>query len=520
VAIGYTRPFLYPKQEQAIFCPERFSAIEASTKSGKTVGSIAWIIEKAFKYKTGQNAWWIAPVYPQADIAYRRIKQSLTPGSFTAYASPQPRIELFTGGVIWIKSADNPDSLYGEDVYDAVMDEASRNKAESWHALRSTLTATRGACRLIGNVKGRKNFFWDLARRAEKGDLPDWHYARITADDAIAAGVLDPAEIEDAKRTLPEMVFRELYMAEASDDAGNPFGLLHIEACIGPLSGRPVSAWGIDLAKSQDYLVCIGLDIDGSVSQFHRWRDVPWRDSIKRIHRIVGEDTPALVDSTGVGDPVLEELQHEHGNFKGYHFSSVGKQKLMEGLAVSIQGREISFPDGPIRAELDSYEYVTMPNGVRYSAPEGYYDDCVCALALAREQLSVSSPAASLIKYYSDEAKRQRQDPRQDMQLLAPEPETKLEDLDIFDNELTDLYTSTLAGYGRVENYCAGCHTPINDLNKVSDGFEIWHIQCYSNGVNRVKRPQTIIKNPRAPKFETTSLTMREAASALSVEET
>jgi len=482
MAIGYTRPFMYEKQERAIFCPQRFSAIEASTKSGKTVGSIAWIIEKAFKYKRGQNAWWIAPVYPQADIAYRRIKQSLTPGSFTAFASPQPRIELFTGGIIWIKSADNPDSLYGEDVYDAVMDEASRNKSEAWHALRSTLTATRGCARLIGNVKGRKNFFWDLARRAEKGDLPDWHYARITASDAIEAGILDPAEIEDAKRTLPESVFRELYMAEASDDAGNPFGLSHIENCVKELSLRPVSAWGIDLAKKQDYLVLIGLDSDGSVAQFHRWRDVPWRDSIKRIHRIVGEDTPALVDSTGVGDPVLEELQHEHGNFRGYHFSQVGKQKLMEGLAVSIQGQEISFPDGPIKDELDSYEYVTMPTGVRYSAPEGYYDDCVCALALAREQLSTSSPAASLIKYYSNESKRQRNDPRQNPELTNPLQENSEPEPDQFDNELTDLYLSTLSGYGQSPTLCSRCHQEITSATKISDGFDVWHPQCINGG--------------------------------------
>jgi hypothetical protein len=278
-------------------------------------------------------------------------------------------------------------------------------------------------------------------------------------------------------------------MAEASDDAGNPFGLLHIEACVGPMSAKPVSAWGIDLAKSQDYLVLIGLDIDGSVAQFHRWRDAPWRESIKRIYRIVGEDTPALVDSTGVGDPVLEELQFEHGNFFGYHFSQVGKQKLMEGLAVSIQGREIRYPDGPIRHELESFEYITMPSGVRYSAPAGYYDDCVCALALAREKLSQSSPAASLIKYYTDESRRQfkAQNPRfdflestatADLDLDKDDPLTPNE---ILDNELTDLYNSTLNGYSVAGTMCP-VPEEIKDLTKVSDGVSTWHSQCIAGG--------------------------------------
>jgi len=38
------------------------------------------------------------------------------------------------------------------------VDEASRAKEEAWHAIRSTMTATRGKIPLIGNVGGRKNF--------------------------------------------------------------------------------------------------------------------------------------------------------------------------------------------------------------------------------------------------------------------------------------------------------------------------------------------------------------------------
>ena len=92
----------------------------------------------------------------------------------------------------------------------------------------------------------------------------------------------------------------------------------------------------------------------------------------------------ALVDSTGVGDPIVEMLQKHVGNrIEGYTFNQGSKQKLMEGLAVAIQQRTITFPDGPIRQELQEFEYEYTRSGVRYSAPEGFHDDCVCALALA-----------------------------------------------------------------------------------------------------------------------------------------
>lgn len=369
---------MYAKQEEAIFCPERYAVVEASTKSGKTIGCIAWLVEQAWHGRTGRNYWWVAPIYGQAKIAYRRIKNGLTAGSFTKNDS-ELTITLANGAVIWFKGADNPDSLYGEDVYAAVMDEASRCKDEAWFALRSTLTQTRAPVRIIGNVKGRKNWAYAMARRAEAHE-PDMRYTKITAYDAVAGGVLDADEIDDAKRQLPENVFRELYLAEPSDDGGNPFGIDAIQACIAPLSTRQSVAWGWDLAKSVDWTVGIALDSGGATCRFERWQS-PWEQTIADIARHT--DRPALVDSTGVGDPVLEALQRQSSLFEGLKFTPSSKQQLMEGLAVAIQQGQVTFPAGPIVSELEAFEYEYTRTGARYSAPQGMHDDCVMALALA-----------------------------------------------------------------------------------------------------------------------------------------
>ena len=138
-------------------------------------------------------------------------------------------------------------------------------------------------------------------RAALKAAILICTYSKIIALDAVEAGVIDVEEVEDARRNLPAQVFRELYEAEPSDDGGNPFGLKSISECIGPLSNQPPVVWGIDLAKSTDWTVCIALDKQQRVCGFERWHS-PWGETRTRIRRLVG-NTKAYIDFTGVGDP-------------------------------------------------------------------------------------------------------------------------------------------------------------------------------------------------------------------------
>lgn len=378
--IEYERPWMADYQMRAFFHEARYAVIEATTKAGKTVSCMVWLTEQAMGGEDGHNYWWVAPIYGQAKIAFRRLKRAIPRHIYTANES-ELTITLVNGAIMWFKGAENADSLYGEDVYAAVIDEASRVREESWHAVRSTLTATRGPIRIIGNVKGRKNWFYNLARKAESGE-PGMVYAKVTAWDAVKAGILDKSEIDDAQRQLPAHVFQELYLAEPSDDGGNPFGIAAIAACaVEYLSRESPVNWGWDLAKSVDWTVGIGLDQFGHTAAFDRFQR-PWEETFLHITQLTTKH--AFVDSTGVGDPIVERLQRSrNGVFTPYHFSAPSKQRLMEGLAVAIQQQEITYPEGPIVNELEAFEYVYSRTGVKYSAPEGLHDDCVMALALA-----------------------------------------------------------------------------------------------------------------------------------------
>jgi phage FluMu gp28-like protein len=379
--ITYTRPFVTDYQRRILDSPARYTITAAATKVGKTASHIIWLFEQALRLKENQSVWWVAPVYQQAEIAFNRMRSQVTDKGFFKVNESKLRLTTPMGGIIQFKSAEKPDNLYGDDVYAAVFDEFTRAREEAWFALRSTLTKTQGKCKLIGNVKGKKNWGYKMAERARMGE-PDYEFHKITAYDGVNAGILAFEEVEQAKRDLPPHIFSELYMAEPTEDGSNPFGLSYINQCIEPLSGKPVEWYGIDLAKYTDWTVIIGLDAEYKVCHFERFQ-MDWAQTEQRIIKVVGS-TPAAIDSTGVGDPIVENIQRHCPKILGVKFTSVSKQQMMEQLTADVHAASIRFPEGVIADEMRNFEFEHTQTGMRYSAPSGLHDDAVVALALAR----------------------------------------------------------------------------------------------------------------------------------------
>lgn len=382
VEVVIERPTLTQFQKDIIYAPERFTVTEAATKAGKTFSHLWWLYEQAHEGYKGYNYWWTAPVYGQAEIAFNRLRRATENSKYYKVNHTKLTIETPVQTILSFKSAEKPDNLYGDDVYAAVIDEFTRCREDAWFAIRSTLTKTGGKCKMIGNVRGTKNWGYRLALKAKNGE-PNYKYFKITAYQAAEAGIITYSEIEQAQRDLPERVFKELYLAEATEDGSNPFGANYIDMCVRDQSDEAVAFYGVDLAKSVDFTVIIGMSINGSVCHIQRFQH-DWATTKRIIEQQVGR-MPCLIDSTGVGDSVVEELQRVCPKMQGYKFTRNSKQQLMEALAVSIQHGRITFPEGVIVDELKQFEYIYSRNGVKYSAPEGMHDDTVCALALANK---------------------------------------------------------------------------------------------------------------------------------------
>jgi hypothetical protein len=386
--VPFTLPSLYGKQWDAVNDPARIVCIESTTKAGKTLGCVVWQVGQIMSGPPDVDHWWVAPVYDQSMMALD-LAWGLLRGAPGFRYSRAERSIVAPGNRRWrFRSADNPDSLYGSAVYSLVLDECSRIKDAAVDACFSTTTRTRGRIRCIGNVRGRSNRHYQFSRKGEAGEL-GFSYHRITADDAVDAGIFARSDLELARRTLPEAVFRELYYCEPADEGGNPFGISAIRNCAELCNGRPsgdtVRIWGLDIARKRDYAVLIGLDAERRVACLHRWYGLTYAALVESVAAIVGRKSKAAIfyDATGVGDAVGEQLVAAGLFCEPFIFSSPSKQGLIEGLALALQSGRTTVLDGVHRSELEAFEYDVRGGRVVFSAPAGSHDDTVCAHALA-----------------------------------------------------------------------------------------------------------------------------------------
>lgn len=146
---------------------------------------------------------------------------------------------------------------------------------------------------------------------------------------------------------------------------------------------------GVDLARKSDWTVATVIDDRGNVVQADRFHQISWSLQTERVallYRTFG-CAKAVVDSTGLGDVIVERLQEAGLVVEPYIFTLPSRKALIEELVLALDNVEITIPNTEkfrvFRAELESFEYSLDGSTIRYQAPPGQHDDTVMSLALA-----------------------------------------------------------------------------------------------------------------------------------------
>jgi len=351
----------HPGQAAIAAHPARFRVVMCGRRWGKSACGIREICDVAL---AGHPVAWFAPSYKLALEAWRELVDRLAP--VTARVSEQDkRLELVTGGIIEVWTLDTPDPARGRKYALVVIDEAGivRDLLEVWQAaIRPTLVDLKGRALILGTPKGRRHGFVVLFNRG-LGEDADWQSFRAPT---LENPYIPAEEVELARKELPPEIFAQEFEGVPTDDGANPFGLDAIRRAVGPVSARPAVVYGVDLARSLDFTVVVGLDAYREVCVLERWQS-PWAMTKDKIRQMVGQ-TPIVADATGVGDAIVADLQTMGVSVSPHVFTQPSKLRLMQRLVAAFQGTELKIPDGWLIAELEAFEFTYTASGVRYEA--------------------------------------------------------------------------------------------------------------------------------------------------------
>jgi phage terminase large subunit len=204
-------PYPHVRQKSIIYHKKRFKVMVCGRRFGKTTAALIACMLRAIE-KPKSIIFYIAPTYRQAkSIAWSMLSEWV--GQAYARKNEQELVlELPNGSKIYLKGADNPDSLRGTYVHFMVLDEYADIKPQVWdEVLRPQTIDTRADVWFMGTPRGFDHFhaLWKDAHSGKLGD--DWVAYRLTSYDNPH---MPKEEIDKAREQSDPRAFAQEYLAE------------------------------------------------------------------------------------------------------------------------------------------------------------------------------------------------------------------------------------------------------------------------------------------------------------------
>ena len=208
---------LLPWQQTVYMDKTRFKVIAAGRRCGKSRLAATILLIEGLRCPAGSAVLYVSPTMGQSRQIIWDLLLDLGREVIQSSHVNNLDITLINGARIYVRGADRPDTLRGVSLTYAVLDEVADIKPAAWEqVIRASLSDKKGSCIMIGTPKGR-NWFYDLYNLGQEGSDPEWKSWHFTTADNP---MIDPDEIESAKKTLSSFSFKQEYMA-SFDTAGS-----------------------------------------------------------------------------------------------------------------------------------------------------------------------------------------------------------------------------------------------------------------------------------------------------------
>ena len=393
---------LLPWQETVFKDKTRFKVIAAGRRCGKSRMAAITLLIEALRCPAGSAVLYVAPTNGQARQIIWQVLMDLGREVIQNAHINNQDITTINGATIYVRGADRPDTLRGVSLTYAVLDEVADIKPEAWEqVIRASLSDKKGRAMFIGTPKGR-NWFYDLFRLGESTEDADWKSWHFTTKDNP---LIDPTEIESAKKTLSTFAFKQEYMASFTNAGSDIFKEEWIKYGEEPQVGSYYIA--IDLAGFEEVAKQAAnskkrLD-ESAISVVKVTEDGKWwvkeiihgrwdiRETAAKILMAMRDYRPLAVGIErgalkNAVLPYLSDLMRKNNVYSHIVDLTHGNRKKADRIIWSLQGR---FEHGRIILNLDEDWDIFLDQLLMFPA-QGVHDDLPDSLSYL-DQLAVTS---------------------------------------------------------------------------------------------------------------------------------
>jgi len=370
----------------------KYITIDCGRQFGKSLLAMNLLLKWCLE-NDNSVGFWVSPIYSQAKKVFDELAKALkNTGLITSLNRTEVWIKFNNGSKIHFKSGEKPDNLRGYTLDFLVMDEAAFMRDEVWNEILRPATLVRGKRILFISTPKGKNYFYTLYNRGTSEDNPDYLSLKYTSYDTP---FITKDEIDEAKNSLPDDIFRQEIMAEFIEDGGEVFRSFSQSQLIYKWK-EPVESeryWaGIDLGRQNDFTVVTIVNNFNEICMIYRERRNNWSNIVDSIVNILKKyNAKAIVEVNSIGDVIFEQIYTRHRKIEAFHTTNTNKEEIINNLIVQINDQTLLLPTKELFEPLDTelrvftFEYSTKSRKIRYFAPAGHHDDCVMSLAFALE---------------------------------------------------------------------------------------------------------------------------------------
>ena len=240
-------------QRTVINDPTRFKVVVAGRRTGKTRFSVVNTIIKALECSDRTaGVMCIAPTFSMARVLVWDLLCELGRPVITKASINNAEITFINGVKVYVRGADNPDSLRGVKLYHVTLDEFQDVKDQVWeYIVRPALSDMKGTALFIGTPKPDAERFrklYDLGVSGQDDEWQSWLFKTVDNE------LIDPKEIEAARKSMSTPAYLQEYEASWDTAGANVLRLEWFEESEQP-KGEHVTYLTIDPAGYESVAV-------------------------------------------------------------------------------------------------------------------------------------------------------------------------------------------------------------------------------------------------------------------------